>query len=179
MNDQGKDCLVSVDGTDFETPLQQLNLDGFYSHKHNGPGLRYEVAICINTGSIVWTCGPFPCGDWPDVSIFRYGLKSVLDPNERVEADDGYIGEDPATAKVPGSMVHDQDDRQLYVRSKVRLRHESVDKRLKQFNCLKRVSTNSIEFHGACFRACAVLTQMSMDKGHPAFYVPEYSESST
>ena len=30
--------------------------------------------------------GPHPPGDWPDIE---------LDVGERVEADDGYIGEDP------------------------------------------------------------------------------------
>ena len=46
----------------------------WHSHKFNGPGLRYEVAICMLTGCTVWIMGPFPCGDWPDIEIFRFAL---------------------------------------------------------------------------------------------------------
>lgn len=73
----------------------------FRSHKFKHAGLRYEIAVCILTGDIVWVIGPFPCGAWPDISIFRFALKYLLDENERVEADDGYIGEDPLKNQGP------------------------------------------------------------------------------
>ena len=57
---------------------------------------------------IVWVMGALPCGDWPDINVFRYALKHRLGEAERVEADDGYVGEDPLKTKVPKSMVHDQ-----------------------------------------------------------------------
>jgi hypothetical protein len=46
---------MTVDGTDFwvyePTPFDTQ----WYSHKINGPALRYEVAVCIKkTGWIVW-----------------------------------------------------------------------------------------------------------------------------
>jgi hypothetical protein len=65
------DCLVSVDGTDCPTqeptPFSPVN----YSYKFNGPGLRYEVALCILTGDIVWVNGPFEPGKYSDLAIFR------------------------------------------------------------------------------------------------------------
>ena len=65
----------------------------FYSHKFKGPGLRYEVALSIQTGDIVWINGPFPAGAWPDINIFRHGLKWMLkEAGERCEADKGYRG---------------------------------------------------------------------------------------
>ena len=63
--------------------------------------MHYKVALCILTGSIIWINGPYECGLWSDISIFRNSLKSHLAPNERVEADDGYVGEHPQCCKSP------------------------------------------------------------------------------
>jgi hypothetical protein len=120
--------------------------------------------------------GPFAAGDWPDVEMFRFALKNMLDDGERVEADDGYVGEDPLKIKTPGSFVHDQDNRQLYVRAKVRLRHETANKRFKQFNILRKLYDGDMEFHGSIFRACAVLTQLSINLGAPLFDTSEYED---
>jgi hypothetical protein len=64
----------------------------WYSHKFKAAGIRYEVAVCIQTGDIVWINGPFKCGKWPDVKIFRAELQQKLLPGEMVEADNGYRG---------------------------------------------------------------------------------------
>lgn len=136
--------------------------------------MKYEVAICILTGEIVWIMGPFPCGDWHDVNVFRFALKQMLDEGERVEADDGYVGEDPLTARVPGSMAHYHDDRMLLVRAFVHRRHETVNKRLKQFKCLATVFCHPIALHAQCFQACAVLTQLAIQHGNPLFTVDGY-----
>ena len=78
-----------MDGTDFRIPQITPWSKSWYSHKFNAPGLRYEIGVCIHTGAIVWVHGPFPPGDYPDISIFRHALIFMLDNNERVEADDG------------------------------------------------------------------------------------------
>ena len=63
----------------------------WFSHKFKGPGLRYEIAISISTGNIVWANRPFPCGV-PDLKIFRQNLRRQLTPGEKVVADQGYNG---------------------------------------------------------------------------------------
>jgi hypothetical protein len=63
-----------------------------YSHKFHGAGFRYMIASCIKTGNIVDVNGPFPCRKWPDIKIFRCDLKNRLLPNEKIEADRGYKG---------------------------------------------------------------------------------------
>lgn len=87
INDVGEACLVTVDGTDFRiyepTPFWGM----WKSHKFNGPALRCEVAICIQTGSVVWIDGPFPAGKHDDLTIFQSCLKGMLDDDELVEAD--------------------------------------------------------------------------------------------
>ena len=56
----------------------------------------------ILAGNIVWINGPYAAGKYPDIEIFRIGLAHFLDEFERVEADDGYIGEAPQKVKCPG-----------------------------------------------------------------------------
>ena len=169
IKDSGNDCLVSIDGTDFKC---QEHGPAFSSHKYaKKSALRYEVGICIKTGDIVWLMGPFAAGDWPDINIFRFALKGLLEENERVEADDGYVGEDPSHVKTPASGYHDQDERLLRVRSIVRQRHETANKRFKDWGILKKRWEYDIGLHGACMRAVVVLTQLSIESGKPLFQV--------
>ena len=65
--DIGNDCLVSVDGTNFQ--IQEYGRK-FYSHKFRSSGLQYEITDSIVNGSIVWINGPYECGLWPDIKIF-------------------------------------------------------------------------------------------------------------
>jgi hypothetical protein len=125
--------------------------------------------VSILGGDLVWVNGPYPCGDWPDISIFKLCLKYALDENERVEADDGYRGEDPEYVKAASGMVHEPE--QAEMRSYVRRRHETVNKRLKQFACLSTEFHHDMAYHADCFRAVAVLTQLSIDAGLKLFHV--------
>lgn len=172
--------MISVDGTDVPIPYQTSGScpEAWYTKKFNASGLRYELGVCILTGWIVWLMGPFPCGDWPDIVCFRYALKHMLEDGERVEADDGYVGEDPATVKVPGSMVHDQDPQMLRVRGRVRRRHEGVNKLIKQFKVVGKATIfrHDLSFHQACFTACTILTQLQIQNGHPLYEIPDYHD---
>jgi hypothetical protein len=56
----------------------------------NGPGVRYEIGICIQTGVPVWTNGPYPFGSWPDLRIAPHALVDAFDPGEYYIADGGY-----------------------------------------------------------------------------------------
>jgi hypothetical protein len=51
------------------------------------------VALNIMMEDIVWINGPFPCGRYPNISIFWSSLKHELSPGEKAEADLGYRGE--------------------------------------------------------------------------------------
>ena len=52
--------------------------------------MRYEIGTCIQTGSIFWVNGPYPCGSWSDSSIARSSLTHLLDDGERYLADGGH-----------------------------------------------------------------------------------------
>ena len=165
--DLGNDCLVSVDGTDFR--IQSGYGRSFFSQKFRGSGLRYEVALCILTGHIVWINGPYEPGIWNDITIFRNSLISFLGPNERVEADDGYVGEAPQKVKCPCSFTNPEET--LDMQKRVRARHETVNKRFKQWGSLLNRFRHDIGKHGDVFRAIAVITQLAIVHGEPLFEV--------
>ena len=167
MDDIGNQCLATIDGTDFKIYQYKPFWTGWYSHKFKGPGVRYEVGLCIRTGWIVWIHGPFPCGKWPDLKIFRKALKHLLDAGEKVQADAGYIGEPNHVATPDG----EQD-----VAGRIRGRHETVNRRFKQFNILHRVFRHDVAKHQSAFGAVAVITQLNIENGEPLFHV-DYDES--
>ena len=87
------------------------------------------MAVSLEHPQIVWVNGPWPCGAFSDVRVFRSGLKSTLDVDEFVVADGGYI--DERCISPPGSSHADHK-----TLAETRARHEIVNKRLKQFNVL-------------------------------------------
>lgn len=165
-NDRLNDCLLSVDGTDFQR--SQTNRD-WYSHKFKRSGLRYEVALSILGGDICWICGPWKPGVYNDVMIFREALATWLEPGERVEADDGYVGEAPLRVKCPKSMTEPAEKEAMAKR--VRSRHETVNKRFKQWGILRQVFRNDLIHHRDVFAAICVITQLAIENGEPLFEV--------
>jgi hypothetical protein len=165
--DRGKTCKVTVDGTDFQIQEPTPFSREWWSRKFNGPGLRYEVAICIQTGDIVWINGPFKPGPWTDLLIFRRNLKQRLAPGEMVEADNGYRGE-PNHARTADGFVSQADDRAKWT---ARNRHETVNRRLKQWGCLKQVWRHNRRLHKTVFAAVVVITQLAFENGEPPFQV--------
>jgi hypothetical protein len=155
-----------VDGTDYRSPTQGKN---FFSFKFRGSGLRYEIGISILGGDIVWLNGPYEAGTWNDIKIFRDSLMSNLDPGERVEADDGYVGEAPRHVKCPMSFANPLKNRRM--QGIVRSRHETINKRFKQWGCLVQRFRHDYLKHADVLRSCVVITQLAIDSGEPGFKV--------
>ena len=168
VDDILNDALISVDGTDTRQPKKRPYWSGWYSHKFNAGGTRWEVGVCLRTGFIVWIHGPFPCGRWPDLNIFRHALLSHLEAGEKVEADDGYVGE-PLKTLTPALNSKTALDRQL--RQQNRNRQESFNKRLKDWKCLEAVCKHNLAKHSSMFRAVAVICQLAIESGEPLFHV--------
>lgn len=82
--------FVSIDGTDFKIMEQSEFNPKWWSHKFNGPGLRYELAISIRKGDIVWAHGGLPCGEWPDLRLARNAFIEAMLPGELAVADRVY-----------------------------------------------------------------------------------------
>ena len=154
---------MTVDGTDCPIREPQPFSAKWFSHKFRGAGLRYEVpgvGVCIQTGNIVWVNGPFPAGAWSDLKIFKAKLAKHLPPGEMVEADGTYRH---PKCRLPQEFVSYTDKR---AKNKARARHETVNKRLKQFEVLKQKFRHPICNHRPCFEAATVFTQQAFNRGH-------------
>ena len=168
VDDILNDALTSVDGTDCKVPNYKPFWKGWYSHKFNHSGVRWEVAICLRTGEVVWIHGPFPCGRWPDILVFRHALISHMDVDEKAEADDGYIGE-PTKTLTPKINSQNQSDAQY--RQYTCNRQETINKRFKDWKCLGKMLRHSLQKHSTMFRAVAVICQLSVTNGEPLFQI--------
>lgn len=176
--DAGNQCLVTVDGTHFRIynktmPNSKKYKKIWYSHKFNTAAVSYEIAVSIATADIVWICGPFPAAT-PDVNIFRYKLRDMLAPFERVLADRGYRGE--GRCRTPYNAINHQHKHAMAL---LRTRHETVNRRFKVFGALQQRFRHDVNKHHAFFRAAAVLVQLSHQCGYSHFDVVGYVDPAT
>ncbi len=166
-------CFVSVDGTDLPIQEPTRPVDPrYYSHKINRAALRYEVAVGIGSGYIVWINGPFPAGEWCDLSIARRSLVHYLHKNEFYIADGGYR-DGHQWSVTPSGSRSSYKNRQMGV---VRSRHETINSRLKGWKILSAVFRHPLEKHSMSFRAVANIVQLGLQTDTPAFQV-HYDES--
>ena len=106
--------------------------------------------------------------------IFQEDLIYKLDEGERVEADDIYECLAPRFVKCPCAFTRPEEEKEM--RKRVDGRHETVNKRIKQFNCLvypfkgKGTPDEKIERHSNLFRSCCVVIQVGMELGVGELY---------
>ena len=167
---QNQHCTITVDGTDFKIYEPAPFSPSWYSHKFRGPGIRYEVALSIQGGDIVWINGPFACGKWPDIRIFRQRLIYKLCNGEMAEADRGYRGE-PTKVKTPVDYITLRERKR---KCRARARQETVNRRFKQFGILSQRYRHDLRTHKIVFESIVVLTQMDIDNGNRLFRVRYY-----
>ena len=138
----------------------------FFSHKFRSNGLKFEVGVCLQTGDIVWINGPLGAG-MNDISVARQAVCQAMDDNEMAEADGGYNGED-YLIKTPNKV---SSKKEAGMKKVAASRHETVNDRLKIFGILVKPFRHHVEKHSSVFRACAVITQLSINLGSPLFAV--------
>jgi hypothetical protein len=175
IHDVGNDCLMSVDGTDFCIPQNGAAKKGnpFWSHKYVGKStLCYELGVDSLMGNLVWIQGPYPAKAWPDIKIFTSCLAHFLEPYGRVEADNGYQGH-ADKVKCPKNDVNPVKN--LKMQGHIRARHKTLNGHLKNWGILSQVFRHVIRCHRDVFRACAVITQLTIKHGEPLFMV-EYGD---
>lgn len=89
----------------------------------------------------------------------------MLDENECVEADDGYIGEDPKLINVPQGIRYQRNDNERAAAALARGHHETGNRLFTKFGILSKRFTNDLVDHGTVLQACAVLIQLSIEFG--------------
>lgn len=158
----GQTCFCSLDGIDFKINEPVPFSAKWYSHKFKGPGLRYEIGLNIKTGDIVWKFGGYPCGDFPDLKLARQSFVCSLMANEKTVADRGY--NDANYFILPNavnSVRHNQ----------IMSRHETINKRIRQFKILKDTFRHNLDLHPQIFHAILNLTQLQILSGEPLYSV--------
>lgn len=161
INDDGRVAKLSVDGTDCSI-YEPFPFDTkWWSHKTNGPALRYELGVAVQSNHIVWVNGPFPAGEYPDISIFRTLLKSVLKRcREKAICDGGYKGE-PRRVQMKGDTNLTQETRAF--NDLARARHETVNGRIKKYRSMTDRWRHGRDRHHFAFMAVVCLTQMELE----------------
>ena len=143
---------MDVDGTDCRVPNQPEDEFGppssWISFKFRKAANRFEVVTSILTGLICCIAGPYRAGKYNDITIFRIGgLKRLLrECGEKTEADQGYKGKS-FTVELPDDGEEDQyDEKQL-----VQNRHETINGKIKNWQCMNKVFRHDINLHGTFF----------------------------
>jgi hypothetical protein len=163
--------FVTVDGTDFRINEPTPFSPTWYSHKFKGPGVRYEVGVCIATGWIVWLNGPYRCGTWNDLKIASDGLHYILEDDERYIADGGYCT--PQALHPHDAFTHEET---AYMQI-CRTRHETINRLFKNFSIVGNTFTRSVEKHGLFLYAIANIVQVGiMFKEIRPFAISEFMD---
>ena len=85
---------------------------------------------------------------------------TFLGPGERVEADDGYIGEAPHNIKCPMSVTNPRE--MMKIQGRLRSRQETVNGRFKDWGVLKKMFRHYASDYENILHAIVVLTQMAI-----------------
>lgn len=154
---QDYEFLATVDGTDFHRQENYKNHDPrLYSHKLNGPGYRYEIAVGAFSREIVLLNGPFMAGN-ADLKIFRSNLKHKLGEDEKALADRGYRGDE----KIVTNYDKEIDEKEKKKRSRELAFHENVNEYFKRWSCLTESHfRHSTMLHSNFVHAIAVIRQV-------------------
>jgi hypothetical protein len=169
---------ISLDGVHFqgmEVTHPFLSKDpSWYSHKGNGPGLAYLMALDIRESQIVYFSGAKKASTH-DKRIFlepnglrdrmRVGKKGIGDKAFRGKEGDGRV-----PISCPNSHNH-PDVRKFQARG--RARQETLFGRMKgSFQIMaQRFRFKDVDMHQIVFEAVVVLLQYQFDNGRPLFDV--------
>jgi hypothetical protein len=166
---------MSIDRTNFRIPQTEEAKTGnwFASHKYSlKSALCYEIGVSIIGGDLVWIQGPYQAGCFNDIAIFNKVLRHFLEPGERVEADNGYVG---ATDKIkcPDNPCNPVENEGM--QSRARYCHETFNGRFKTWGILQQTYRHDIRRHGEVFRAIEIMTHLAISNGRSLFSV-EYKD---
>ena len=132
-------------------------------------GLRCEICLNIRTSDIVWVNGHYAYGHCNDINVFRESLVSFLGPGERVESDDGYIGDTLHHIECPMSCTNPVET--IIMQGRVRSRQETVNRRFKCWGILKQIFRHDIPKHAEVMYAVTTITLISIENGEKIFQV--------
>jgi DDE superfamily endonuclease len=130
--------------------------------------VSYEIAVGLVDSKIAWINGPFRAG-LSDLHIFNaeHGLGEKLPLGKKVIVDRAYKGNDEVLSK---KNEFDQEAVKTFKR-RARGRHESLNKKLKDFSILDHRFRHTLNQHKSVFEAVAIIVQYEMDNGAKLFCI--------
>jgi DDE superfamily endonuclease len=159
-NENGEvfDFQISVDGTHCRINEPGNNPSSeWYSHKFHKAAVNYEIGIDLHSSKVVWVNGPFPAGQ-SDLCVYRKenGLRTVIQEGKKVIADNGYQSKDEINLSTPNPF--DSNAVKQY-KTRARARHESFNKRIKDFGILSERFRHGFNKHKIAFESVCVIVQ--------------------
>lgn len=110
----------------------------------------------------MWEHGGYACGEFSDLKLAREAYVHSVDRFEKTLADKGYRDANFFILKnVQNKKIH----------GKIMARHETINRRMKQFQALKQVFRHDLQKHPMVFSAVANLTQLMLENGEPLFRI--------
>jgi hypothetical protein len=100
-------------------------------------------------------------------------LQNFLEPGERVESDKSYRS-NTEKVKCPENNANLVEKRAM--QGRVRARHKTLNRQLKDWGILSQVFHQHILWHGNVFWVCVVVTQLTIKNDEPLFEV-EYEDN--
>ena len=157
---------LSVDGTHAKTNEPRDNEmrrnPKNFSYKNNFAGLNYQIAVNIFKEQIAY-CNTGDPGSVHDMTAMRNEFIGLLPEGARVVADSGYTGKS-ALEKSIFAVKNSFDTAAVkQFKKRARSRQETVNKRLKEYQCMKSAWTDGVALHSVAFAACIVLVQYAME----------------
>lgn len=157
----------------------------YYSEKLAGPAMRYGVAVSIYSSDIVWMSGPFLPGrdGWsPDLIFCEPNMlgDKLKEEGEIAEGGDCYRNANPFRRSGPRNVkcpAYNPDDQSL--RRRVQKRNATINDKLQKFGVLKQTFRHGIDEHGFCFRAVAVIVQLTKEGSEELLDTSEYDDTLT
>jgi hypothetical protein len=163
--------IISMDGVhcnyhEEKHPTLSKN-PALFSHKYNGPGLMYELALSLYDSKLVWLKGPISAGT-SDLAVYKSDLKQRIPVGKKIIVDRGYRDKKDPRLVTPNS--HDSPELQTF-KARARMRQEAFHTRLKRFDCLTDEFRHDRVKHGLCFESVCVIVCYEMEMGKPMWDV--------
>jgi hypothetical protein len=122
----------------------------YYSGKKKRHTIKYEVAVHVRTGRIIWISGPVP-GSVHDSTLLQHaGLCSQLLTHELIIGDKGYVGNLRVITPFKSPTTGFEQIFNNYI-SKLRIIAEHTFQRIKNFHILKTPWNGDVNLHPFIF----------------------------
>lgn len=170
LQDDEAKLFATIDG--IHCRIQEPRTDNpgshWFSHKSNGPGVTYELVIHTKKQQLMWIKGPKPAAT-KDLTMAREpnGILEKIPDGKKIIGDKAYRGEPD---KISAPNLHDCLMASTY-KGRARSRHETFNKRIKDFQIINQRFRNKLSKHQIAFEAVCVLVQYDIETDNPLFVV--------